>query len=209
MVAQRRVYHRRILILLRHARTQANAEGRFQGRSDPALDDFGRAQAEAVGRALRDRWGVDRVVASPRRRVLETVALAGLDSAPVTVDDRWREIDFGRYEGQPMADLSDLMTTWSADPEFAPPDGESLTALHRRVGEALADVEGPAASSNVVVVSHATPVKSATAHLLGGDAAMIMRSRVGLASVTAFEPSPDGLVLTEFNWTVPPEPPPE
>ena len=32
---------------------------------------------------------------------------------------------------------------------------------------------------------------------------MIMRSRVGLASVTAFEPSPGGLVLTEFNWTVP------
>lgn len=197
------LYHRRILILLRHARTQANAEGRFQGRVDPPLDDFGRAQAEAVGRALRDRWSVDRVVASPRRRVLETVALAGLDSASVTVDDRWREIDFGRYEGQPMAGLSELMTNWAADPEFAPPAGESLTALHLRVGEALADVEGPAGSSNVVVVSHATPVKSATAHLLGGDAAMIMRSRVGLASVTAFEPSLGGLVLTEFNWTVP------
>lgn len=188
---------------MRHARTQANAEGRFQGRADPPLDDFGRAQAEAVGRALQDRWSVDRVVASPRRRVLETVALAGLDSATVTVDDRWREIDFGRYEGRSMAGLSELMTNWAADPEFAPPGGESLTALHRRVGEALADVEGPAASSNVVVVSHATPVKSATAHLLGGDAAMIMRSRVGLASVTAFEPGPDGLVLTEFNWTVP------
>lgn len=143
------------------------------------------------------------MVASPRRRVLETVALAGLNSATVTVDDRWREIDFGRYEGQPMAGLSELMTNWATDPEFAPPGGESLTALHRRVGEALTDIEGPASSSNVVVVSHATPVKSATAHLLGGDAAMIMRSRVGLASVTAFEPSPGGLVLTEFNWTVP------
>ena len=197
------LYHWRILILLRHARTQANAEGRFQGRADPALDDCGRAQAEAVGRALRDRWSVDRVVASPRRRALETISLAGLDSAPVTVDDRWREIDFGRYEGQPMAGLSELMTNWATDPEFAPPGGESLTALHRRVGEALTDIEGPAGSSNVVVVSHATPVKSAMTHLLGGDAAMIMRSRVGLASVTAFEPGPDGLVLTEFNWTVP------
>lgn len=197
-------YHRLILILLRHARTQANAEGRFQGRADPCLDDFGRDQAASVGRALRRRWEVDRVVCSPRRRVLETVAAAGLDAAAVTVDERWQEIDFGDYEGRPMADLPDLTASWTADLEYAPPGGESLADLHRRVGEALAEVEGAAASANVVVVSHATPIKSATVHLLGGDAVMIMRSRVRLASVIAFEPSPDGLVLTEFNWTGPP-----
>lgn len=193
---------------MRHARTQANAEGRFQGRADPCLDDFGRNQAALVGRALRRRWEVDRVVCSPRRRVLETVAVAGLDAAAVTVDERWQEIDFGDYEGRAMADLPDLTTAWTADAEYAPPGGESLADLHRRVGEALADVEGAAASANVVVVSHATPIKSATAHLLGGDAAMIMRSRVRLASVIAFEPGPDGLVLVEFNWAGPPGSPP-
>ena len=190
--------------MLRHARTQANAEGRFQGRADLPLDDFGRNQAAAVGRALRRRWEVDRVVCSPRRRVLETVAAAGLDSAAVTVDERWQEIDFGDYEGRPMADLPDLTAAWTDGLEYAPPGGESLADLHRRVGEALADVESAAISANVVVVSHATPIKSATVHLLGGDAVMIMRSRVRLASVIAFEPGPDGLVLVEFNWTGPP-----
>lgn len=99
-----------------------------------------------------------------------------------------------------MADFPDLTAAWTADLEYAPPGGESLADLHRRVGKALADVEGAAASANVVVVSHATPIKSAAVHLLGGDAVMIMRSRVRLASVIAFEPGPDGLVLTEFNW---------
>ena len=190
--------------MLRHARTQANAEGRFQGRADLPLDDFGRNQAAVAGRALRRRWEVDRVVCSPRRRVLETVAAAGLDATAVTVDERWQEIDFGDYEGRAMADLPDLTTAWTADLEYAPPGGESLADLHRRVGEALADVKGAAISANVVVVSHATPIKSATTHLLGGDAVMIMRSRVRLASVIAFEPGPDGLVLTEFNWAGPP-----
>ncbi len=200
-----RAYHRLILILLRHARTPANAEGLFQGRADPSLDDFGRGQAALVGRALLRRWAVDRVVCSPRRRALETVSAAGLDRAGVAVDERWREIDFGCYEGRPMESQSGLMSAWAADAAYTPPGGESLAALHRRVGEALAELEEPARSANVVVVSHATPVKSAAAHLLGGDAAMIMRARVGLASVIAFEPSAAGLVLTEFNWTGPPE----
>ena len=53
---------------------------------------------------------------------------------------------------------------------------------------------------NVAVVTHATPVKSAVAWLLGGAAEMIMRLRVSLASITAFGPVAHGLVLTDFNW---------
>lgn len=161
-----------------------------------------------MGRALRRRWNVDRVVSSPRRRALQTVAEAGLEAVSTTTDDRWQEIDFGSYDDQPMSEvLAELESAWAADVDFTPPGGESLADLHRRVGEALADLTGPARTTDIVVVSHATPIKSAMAWLLGGDARMIMRARVRLASITAFDASSKGLVLTELNWTGSPEPP--
>ena len=63
-----------MLILVRHGRTAANASGELLGRRDPALDEEGRSQALAIGRALDH---VDRVVSSPLRRCRETAEAIG------------------------------------------------------------------------------------------------------------------------------------
>ena len=197
----RGVYARRILILLRHARTPNNAQDRLQGQSDSPLDEVGSEQASVVGRALRGRWAVDRVVVSSRRRTQQTARAGGLGETPTTIDDRWMEIDFGAYDDRRIRDvMAELGTAWADDIGYVPPGGESMAQLHQRVGEAVAEIAEEAATRNIVVVTHATPIKSATAWLLGGDAEMIMRLRVGLASVTAFGPVAHGLVLTDFNW---------
>ena len=121
---------------------------------------------------------------------------------PTTVDDRWMEIDFGEYDDRRIGEvMAELGSAWAADISYVPPGGESMTQLHARVGEAVAELAEEAMTANIVVVTHATPIKSATAWLLGGDAEMIMRFRVSLASVTAFGPVRHGLVLTEFNWS--------
>ena len=197
----RGVYHRRILILLRHARTPNNAQARLQGQSDSPLDEVGCEQAAVVGRALRERWAVDRVVVSSRRRTQQTARAGGLGEMPTTIDDRWVEIDFGAYDDRRIRDvMAELATAWTDDAGYVPPGGESMAQLHQRVGEAVAEIAEEAVTRNILVVTHATPIKSATVWLLGGDAAMIMRLRVGLASVTAFGPVAHRLVLTDFNW---------
>lgn len=96
--------------------------------------------------------------------------------------------------------MAELGAAWASDVSYAPPGGESMAGLHERVGEAVAELAEEATASNVLVVTHATPIKSAVVWLLGGDAPMIMRLRVSLASITAFGPVSHGLVLTEFNW---------
>ena len=197
----RGVYHRRILILLRHARTPNNAQALLQGQSDSPLDKVGWEQAAVVGGALRERWAVDRVVVSSRRRTQQTARAGGLGEMPTMIDDRWVEIDFGAYDDRRIRDvMAELATAWADDAGYVPPGGESMAQLHQRVGDAVAEIAEEAVTRNIVVVTHATPIKSATAWLLGGDAAMIMRLRVGLASVTAFAPLAHGLVLTDFNW---------
>lgn len=195
------LYHRRILILLRHGRTPNNAQARLQGQFDSPLDEVGFEQSAVVGEALRDRWPVDRLIVSSRRRTQQTARAAGLADVPTTVDDRWTEIDFGAYDDRRIGDvMAELGAAWASDVSYAPPGGESMTGLHERVGEAVAELAGEATTSNILVVTHATPIKSAVAWLLGGGAEMIMRMRVSLASVTAFRPVAHGLVLDEFNW---------
>ena len=87
------------LLLARHGESVWNAERRFQGRTDVALSARGRAQAEALGVALR-RFNVARVYVSPFRRARETaeVALAGT-GMPLVALDELRELSLGEWEG--------------------------------------------------------------------------------------------------------------
>ncbi len=189
------------MILLRHGRTPNNAQARLQGQIDSPLDEVGFRQSAAVGRALRERWTVDRVVTSSRRRTRQTARAAGLGDVPTMIDDRWMEIDFGAYDDRRIGEvMAELGAAWASDISYVPPGGESMAHLHERVGEAVAEIVEEAATSNVVVVTHATPIKSAAVWLLGGNADMIMRLRVSLASITAFGPVAQGLLLTDFNW---------
>jgi probable phosphoglycerate mutase len=190
-----------ILIFLRHARTPNNAQARLQGQFDSPLDEVGLEQARVTGEAIADRWGIDRVVTTSRRRTIQTAAAAGLGDRPSVVDDRWQEIDFGDYDDRPISDvIADLGAAWANDVEYIPPNGESMGSMHRRVGAAVEELIEPAADENIVVVTHATPVKSAVTWLLAGEVETILRLRVNLASVTAFAPAPSGLLMSDYNW---------
>ena len=194
-----------MLIFLRHGRTAYNAEGRLQGQFDSPLDEVGWLQAEAVGAHLRENYDIARVVTSAMTRTRQTVEAAGLLLLPTTVDDRWREIDFGAYDQRRIQDVHvDLGAKWAEDPEWTPTDGaESLATLHRRIGDALVDVFSAhdlvESSQAVVVVSHATPIKSAIAHAALGGPPMILRLYIGLASVSTVARTNGVSVLTSFN----------
>ncbi len=133
-----------MLIFLRHGRTAYNAEGRLQGQYDSPLDEVGWQQAKAVGLHLQENYDVARVITSAMTRTRQTVEAAGLLHLPTTVDDRWREIDFGAYDQRRIQDVNvDLGAKWAEDPEWTPDGGaESIATLHRRVGAALVDRPG-------------------------------------------------------------------
>jgi broad specificity phosphatase PhoE len=141
------------------------------------------------------------VVTTSRRRTGETAEAAGLAELPSVVDDRWLEIDFGEYEGRRIAEvLAELGDEWSRDVGYAPPGGESIAAVHARVGEALDTLVDSARTESIVVVTHATPIKSAVSWALGAEIETILRLRVDLASITAFAATRRGLVMTDYNW---------
>ncbi len=184
-----------MLIVVRHGRTEANASGLLLGRRlDPALDDLGRRQAGELARALP---ADARVVTSPLRRTRETAEALGRE---VDVDDRWIELDYGELDGTPLRDVPrDVWTGWQADPSWAPPGGESLTDLGRRIRAACDDLAGECAERDVIVVTHVSPVKAAVAWALDVGDHISFRTFVAPASITTISTSLGRPSLHSFN----------
>ena len=190
-----------VLLIVRHGQTQANADGLILGRADPALTDLGRRQAAALAEALP---APAMVVASPLRRAQETAAAFG---APVETDERWIELDYGAMDGTPAASVGDdLWERWRADPDFAPPGGESLTMLGGRVRQSCEELAVEASERTVVVVTHVSPIKAAVAWALGVGDEVAWKLFVEDAAVCRIRMGQFGPLLTAFNERHPPLP---
>jgi broad specificity phosphatase PhoE len=185
-----------VLVLVRHGRTAANARGLLLGRLDPPLDELGKEQAALVAKALGP---VARVVSSPLARARET---ASWIDAPLVVDDRWIELDYGEYDGLPLSQVpAEMWNSWRADSSYAPPGGESLLAMSQRVSEACEELVDEAIDQDVVVVSHVSPIKAAVAWALGVDVSISWRTHLHPASITHVGVGRFGPMLRTFNVT--------
>lgn len=185
-----------MLIVVRHGETDANASGRLLGRTDVALTERGREQARRVADVLAP-LGVSRVVSSPLQRAVDTASALGL---PVEVDERWIELDYGDFELRPVNGVSaEEWERWRADLDFCPPAGESIAALGQRVRAACDDLAEEARVSDVVVVTHVSPVKAALAWALGVSDSVAWRSYVAVASITRIGFGGSGPSLRSFN----------
>jgi len=186
-----------VLILVRHGRTAFNAAGKLVGRLDPPLDEVGRAQAAAIGEALK---GVDRVVSSPLLRARQTAEFIG---TPVEVDDRWIEVDYGEYDGMVLGspEAAALWEAWRSDVSIVPPGGESLEQMGQRVVAALDELLPAVVDSDIAIVSHVSPIKAAVSYVLGAGPETAWRSHLDPASISRITISPRGAVLRTFNET--------
>lgn len=192
-----------MLVLIRHGETDANAARLLLGRAQSPLTERGVAQAKALSRLLGP---VARVVSSPLARALDSAAALGLD-VPVEIDDRWVEVDYGEYDGQPLGSVpAEIWRQWRADPGFRPAGGESLAEMGGRVRQACdelfaADGAGARGPADVVVVSHVSPIKAAVAWALGTSDAVAWRLYLSTASMTVIGWGSDAPVLHAYNLT--------
>ena len=185
-----------MLVLVRHGQTDANARGLLLGRADPPLSELGRRQARALAAMVPSDA---RVVSSPLTRTMETAAAFGRD---VEVDDRWIELDYGTFDGQPLGDVpAEVWQAWRSDVHFVPGGGESLAALGLRVRAACEELLDEARTRDVIVVSHVSPIKAALAWTLGAGDEASWRMFVQVASIARVGIGPWGPSMHSFNET--------
>nr|MDT0657531.1 MSMEG_4193 family putative phosphomutase [Micromonospora sp. DSM 115978] len=195
------------LLLLRHGRTTANANGGLAGRRPVELDETGRAQAVAVGDRLR-AVPLAAVVTSPLVRCRQTLELALPGVAPV-VEEGLVECDYGAWEGRPLAELAKepLWPVVQQHPSAAVfPDGEAMAVMAARAVAAvrawdarITAEHGPEALW--VACSHGDVIKAIVADALGVHLDLFQRIVADPASVTAIRYTPVRPFVARLNDT--------
>lgn len=164
---------------LRHGET--GAVDALHGRTDLPLSETGRA---AVRRQVGGQaWAA--IVTSPLMRARETAAiLAAASGLSPEVDDAWREIDFGEWDGKPRRDLASdpRLAAFYADPDnHSPPGGEPMGDVRARISTALrhlsARQDGP-----IAVVTHGGAIRMALSILLAIPLAQLWAIRIACAT---------------------------
>jgi 2,3-bisphosphoglycerate-dependent phosphoglycerate mutase len=192
------------LIAVRHGETDWNAEARLQGQLDIALNARGRAQAQALARALDDE-PIDALYASDLRRALATAQpLARAVGLEVRTLQTLRERAFGCFEGLTYAEIEERHPAETArwrrrEPDFAVGGGETLLDFQSRCVAAVCGLAEVHAGQTIAVVAH------------GGVLDALYRSamRIGLqaprtwelgnASINRLLWTPQGLAVTGWN----------
>jgi probable phosphomutase (TIGR03848 family) len=193
------------VLLVRHGRTAANADGTLAGRMPGVrLDETGRGQAAALAARLAPLPLVA-VLTSPLERCVETaealLATGGTAAVPrpvCTVDDGLAECDYGEWTGQALKKLvkDPLWPVVQAQPSAAVfPGGESMRAVQQRAVDSVrcldarVDAEhGPDALW--LAVSHGDVIKSVLADALGVHLDSFQRIVVDPCSVSAIRYTP-------------------
>jgi probable phosphomutase (TIGR03848 family) len=184
------------VLLLRHGRTTANADGGLAGRQPVELDDIGKAQASALGPRLA-ALRLAAVVTSPLIRCRQTVELALPGTAAVS-EDGLIECGYGDWEGRPLKQLAKdpLWTVVQQHPSAVTfPNGEAMAAMATRAVAAIrawdvriAAEHGPDAVW--VACSHGDVIKAILADALGAHLDQFQRIVVDPASISAIRYTP-------------------
>jgi broad specificity phosphatase PhoE len=150
-----------VIYFVRHGETDWNREARLQGQRDMPLNPLGREQAAEAGRKLATLVPEPNALAylaSPLGRTRDTMEIMrgalGLPPADYAIDERLKELTFGRWEGMTWREVRGREAAAATRRErdkwsFVPPDGESYAMLATRVAPLLSTI-----TRDTVVVSH-------------------------------------------------------
>lgn len=170
--------------LVRHA-PAVNPAGAILGRTDAEADlsDTGRL------RALADRLPRDALwITTSLRRACDTARhLAG--DQPLRVDDRFREQDFGLWEGLRWDDIpaEESAAYWRDPAGCRAPRGESFADVAGRVAAGMADLDDACDARDIVVVAHAGSIRAALVHALGCAPAAGLAFEIAPLSLTRLD----------------------
>jgi probable phosphoglycerate mutase len=177
-----------LLLLLRHALTEATGRRLSGNAPGHHLSSTGRLQAEALASRLAP-LRLAAVYASPLERCVETAeAVAGGRGLTVRVEPDIREVEYGRWTGRPLAQLArtSLWKRLQQQPSGVRfPEGESLDEVQGRAVRALDAIAARHPRGIVAAVTHADVIRLALAHYSGIHLDLYQRLIVSPASVTA------------------------
>jgi broad specificity phosphatase PhoE len=150
-------------LLVRHAQSEWNAAGRWQGHANPPLSPLGRTQAQKLALhlegELRDPQP-HRILCSDLDRAHATAqAIARPFDLCPEPDARLREIDVGDWSGLTREEIaaraSEILSRFEAkELDVRPGGGETRRELQTRARATVMEIAGTAPGKRIVLVTH-------------------------------------------------------
>ena len=181
------------LYLVRHGWTKWHTERRVAGWADVPLDERGQAEARAAGRWLAQHChdGPLALISSPvlrARQTAETISAAFAPSLPIEFDEGIGETHVAGWQGRLVDDIEANDPTWPQffenPADFRFPAGETLREVQARVLRAVETLRQRFERGDLILVSHADPLRSLIAHFMEMDVAHLYRLRVETGSIS-------------------------
>ena len=191
--------------LVRHGEVENPDDVVYAGISGFHLSDRGRAQAAEVANRLGD-LEIGRILSSPLERATETAAaIAATHVIDVEEDERLTEWGLAsRWQGVRWDDVNqtfpgelDAYLSNPTDLAFSP---ESLSALAKRVTEAIQQFRADTPGGDIVVVGHQDPLHAARLVLTGRSFEAFHDPKPGHESVTTLVSSIGSDSSNDPDW---------
>jgi broad specificity phosphatase PhoE len=162
------------LFLVRHGETAENVKMSYLGIRDEPLNETGQWQAHRLAEAL-SQIPLRLIVSSPLRRAADTAGkIQEASGIELRKDARLAEGSFGYWEGRTRDEVlklgtrdAELLARWEMDPACAPPGGESIESLQKRMVGLVEELNRDFSDTSVALVSHVGPIKALLAAVLG------------------------------------------
>nr|WP_157935018.1 histidine phosphatase family protein [Vibrio sp. 10N.286.48.B7]PMH77714.1 hypothetical protein BCU58_12070 [Vibrio sp. 10N.286.48.B7] len=194
------------IVLLRHGITQG--ESCFRGSTDFALTRTGLEQMRA---ATADLKGIEHVISSPLGRCRDFAAeYSKTNSIDLTINDDFREIDFGDWDGKDKQavwneDQTQLSAFWRDPWKSPPPNGEAMQTFDERVQSGWKRTLDEHQGKTLLVVTHGGVIKQLLRSVLEmpKNTAHLQRLNIPFAAVVPLSIYRDekGHLWPELLWS--------
>jgi broad specificity phosphatase PhoE len=182
------------IYLLRHGQTNLNRDGKFQGATDKDLNEFGKRQAELLGKRIH-KYHIDIIYSSDLKRVIETSKIINnYVKTEIILKEELREINMGAWDTltvkQRYTNNEDYAIEWHKHLADLPyPDGECGQDVCKRAMKVIDEIK-KLQYENVAIVTS------------GGTIAIILCEILGLEQFKRFGMEIDNCSISIVNYNV-------
>lgn len=158
------------IYLIRHGETDWNLAGRWQGHADVPLNALGQRQARLLAQRIQSEYiQFDAIYSSDLARAYQTAwELGAAVRVPVQLYPPLREIDLGSWSGLHYNEIRERFPVEAKlleeGQDIPRGGGETLSALRKRVVEAVEAIIAHRDGETIALVTHGGCIRMLLAH---------------------------------------------
>lgn len=190
-----------LIDFLRHGQPEGGRRYRGYGVDDPLTEKGWQQMWNAVGD--KPQW--DQIISSPMTRCRAFAGALGKEHhIPVAIEDSFKEVGFGTWEGMSRDELVTQhraeFDAFYQDPVHHRPAGaEPLEAFGQRVARAMDRTLANHPGKHILVIAHAGVIRATLGHVMQCPPAAWYRAQVSNGCMTRYRLESHGLVLEFHN----------